>query len=98
MHEDLWAVSDVFFGGVDPVEEVIDQVYHLVDSRDIELRVGQHLSMSRVPLQHSRSTDTDTIIRLPTMIYTVYMNGIFGERARTVQFLTRTQNDVQLIA
>ena len=71
MHEDLWAVSDMFFG-VDPFEEVIDQVYHLVDSRDIELRVGQHLSMSRVPLQHSRSTDTDTIIRLPTMIYTVY--------------------------
>ena len=47
------AVSDVFFG-VDPVEEVLHKVDHLVDSRDVELRVGQHLSMSRVPLQHSR--------------------------------------------
>jgi hypothetical protein len=96
MHEDLWAVSDMFFG-VDPFEEVIDQVYHLVDSRDIELRVGQHLSMSRVPLQHSISTDTDTIIRLRTNndLHSVWMAYLVSERK---QFLTRTQNDVQLIA
>ena len=47
-------ITDMF-SGVDPVEEVFHKVHHFIDSRDIELRVSQHLSMSCVPLKHDNT-------------------------------------------